>query len=298
VTTRVEKTIEVHVPVRAAYNQWTQFEQFPQFMGGVQQVRQLSDTQLHWVAEIAGVTREWDAAILEQVPDHKVAWAATGGVTNAGAVHFQPAGGDRTLVRLSLEYEPEGLVEKVGDFLNVVEKQAQGDLEKFKQFIESRGVETGAWRGSVSETGAAGTPGVEEASASRGDTGKAGVSGTAGGAGLTTAGAGVAGAAPAGSGNAQVPSGAGSEDVESVTRTRSTIRAFIEDGPRAGETVEVDTQRENAPPKEFLLADEHFGARPADRPVPRPSGAVSIYRLAGPDEERGGYVYKVVRHEG
>jgi uncharacterized membrane protein len=88
VTTRVEKTIEVNVPVRAAYNQWTQFEQFPQFMGGVQQVRQLSDTQLHWVAEIAGVKREWDAAILEQVPDQKVAWAATGGVTNAGAVHF------------------------------------------------------------------------------------------------------------------------------------------------------------------------------------------------------------------
>jgi carbon monoxide dehydrogenase subunit G len=250
VTTRVEKTIEVNVPVRAAYNQWTQFEQFPEFMGGVQQVRQLSDTQLHWVAEIAGVKREWDAAILEQVPDQTVAWAATGGVTNAGAVHFQPAGGDRTLVRLSLEYEPEGLVEKVGDFLNVVEKQAQGDLEKFKQFIESRGVETGGWRGSVNETGAAGTP------------------------------------------------VAGSEGVGSVTRTRSTIRAFLEDGPRAGETVEVDTEREDAPPREFLLADEHFGARPADRPVPRPSGAVSIYRLAGPDKERGGYVYKVVRHEG
>jgi uncharacterized membrane protein len=298
VTTRVEKTIEVNVPVRAAYNQWTQFEQFPEFMGGVQQVRQLSDTLLHWVAEIAGVKREWDAAILEQVPDQKVAWAATGGVTNAGAVHFQPAGAERTLVRLSLEYEPEGLVEKVGDFLNVVERRAQADLERFKQFIESRGVETGAWRGSVNEAGAAGTPGVEEASASRGDTGKAGVSGTVVAAGLAAAGAAVAGAAAARSGDAQVHSEAGDEGLESVNSTRPTVRAILEDGPRAGETVEVDTQREGVPPKEFLLADEHFGVRPADRPVRSPSGAVSIYRLVGPEQERGGYLYKVVRHEG
>jgi carbon monoxide dehydrogenase subunit G len=258
-TTHVEKTIEVDVPVRAAYDQWTQFEQFPEFMGGVQQVQQLSDTLLHWVAEIAGVKREWDAAILEQVPDQKVAWAATGGVTNAGAVHFQPVGAERTLVRLSLEYEPEGLVEKVGDFLNVVEKQAQSDLERFKQFIESRGVETGAWRGSVNEAGAAGTSGSDDA---------------------------------------HLHSGAGDQDRKSATGTRPTIRAVIEDGPRAGETVEIDTEREGAPPKEFLLADEHFGVRPADRPFRSPSGAVSVYRLVGPEQERGGYVYKVVRHEG
>jgi carbon monoxide dehydrogenase subunit G len=259
VTTRVEKSIEVNVPVRVAYNQWTQFEEFPEFMGGVQQVQQLSDTMLHWVAEIAGVKREWDAAILEQVPDQKVAWAATGGVTNAGAVHFRPAGAQRTLVRLSLEYEPEGLVEKVGDFLNVVEKQASADLERFKQFIESRGVETGAWRGSVNEAGTAATPG---------------------------------------SGDRQVHSGAGDQGRESVTSTRPTIRAVIEDGPRAGETIEVDTEREGAPPKEFLLPDEHFGVRPADRPVRRPSGAVSVYRLVGHELERGGYIYKVVHHQG
>jgi carbon monoxide dehydrogenase subunit G len=195
-TTQVEKTVEVDVPIRTAYDQWTQFEDFPQFMGGVQEVRQVSDSLTHWVAQIAGVRREWDAAILEQVPDQKVAWAATSGATNAGAVYFQPLGADRTLVRLSLEYEPEGLVEKVGDFLNVVEKQAEGDLERFKSFIENRGRATNAWRGAVNEAGTVGTPGVESASASRGDSGKAGVSGTAVATGVA-AGAAVAGAAAA-----------------------------------------------------------------------------------------------------
>src|SRR4029450_6546238 len=145
-TTKVEKSIQVDVPLSTVYNQWTQFEEFPHFMGGVKEVRQLGDQRLHWVAEIAGVRREWDAAILEQVPDQKVAWAATTGATNAGAVHFQSLGTTRTLVRLSLEYEPEGLVEKVGDFLNVVEKQAEGDLERLKQFIESRRTRTGRAR--------------------------------------------------------------------------------------------------------------------------------------------------------
>ncbi len=195
--TQVEKTIEVEVPVRTAYDQWTQFEDFPRFMGGVDEVKQVSDMMTHWVAQIAGVRREWDAAILEQVPDTKVAWAATTGATNAGAVYFQSLGGGRTLVRLHLEYEPEGLVEKVGDFLNVIERQAEGDLERFKQFIESRGTATGGWRGAVNEAGTVGSPGVEAASASRGDSGKAGVSGTAVAAGVAAAGAAVAGAAAA-----------------------------------------------------------------------------------------------------
>ena len=171
----VTESVDVAVPVRTAYNQWTQFEEFPRFMGGVQEVRQLDDKRMHWVAEIAGVKREWDATILEQVPDQKVAWAATEGATNAGAVYFQPVGTDRTLVRLSLEYEPEGLVEKAGDALNIVEKRAEADLEKFKAYIESRGAETGAWRGSVDEGADVGTPGVEDAAPSRGDSGKAGV---------------------------------------------------------------------------------------------------------------------------
>jgi uncharacterized membrane protein len=172
VSTKVEKTIDVAVPVSTAYNQWTQFAEFPQFMGGVEEVQQLNDRTLHWIAKIGGVRREWDATILEQTPDQKIAWAATSGATNAGAVYFQPLGPDRTAVRLSLEYEPEGLMEKIGDFMNIVEKQAEKDLEKFKEFIESRGAETGAWRDSVNEPGSAGTPGVEDAATSRGDSGK------------------------------------------------------------------------------------------------------------------------------
>jgi len=191
-TTKVEKSIEVDVPVNTAYNQWTQFEEFPRFMGGVEEVRQLDDRRVHWVAEVGGVKREWDATILEQVPDQKVAWAATEGATNAGAVYFRPVGADRTMVRLVMEYEPEGLVEQVGDKLNIVERRAEADLERFKEFIEGRGAETGGWRGSVNEGGAVGTPGVEAAAQSRGDSGKAGVSGKA------VAGAAAAAAAVAG----------------------------------------------------------------------------------------------------
>src|SRR3712207_4090813 len=173
-TTKVEKSVTVDVPISTAYNQWTQFEEFPQFMGGVQSVEQLDDRRLRWVAEIAGVRREWYADILEQRPDEKVAWAATEGATNAGAVYFIAAGPSRTQVTLELEYEPEGLVEKAGDALNIVERQAQSDLEKFKTFIESRAVESGAWRGEVGAP-AVGTPGVEMTT-SEGDSGKAGIS--------------------------------------------------------------------------------------------------------------------------
>src|SRR5918998_3238492 len=134
-TTKVERSIQVDVPVSTAYNQWTQFEDFPHFMGGVKEVRQLDDRRLHWVAEIAGVRREWEAAIIEQVPDQKVAWAATGGATNAGAVRFRPAGSGATLVYLTLEYEPEGLVEQAGDKLGIVGRQARSDLERFKSLI-------------------------------------------------------------------------------------------------------------------------------------------------------------------
>jgi ribosome-associated toxin RatA of RatAB toxin-antitoxin module len=199
--TRVEKSILVNVPVSTAYNQWTQFEDFPQFMSGVKKVTQLSDDRLEWVAEIAGVRRQWTAKILEQVPDRKVAWAATEGATNAGAVTFEDVGGGQTSVQLSLEYEPEGLLEKVGDKLNIVENQAEGDLDRFKAFIESEGYASGAWRGSVNDGAGVGTPGVTEAAASRGDAGKAGVSGAAVAAGVAGAAAvagGVAAAAAVG----------------------------------------------------------------------------------------------------
>ena len=202
---KVEKSIVVDVPVDTAYNQWTQFEEFPHFMGGISEIRQLDDTRLHWVAEIAGVKRQWEARILEQVPNEKVAWAATEGATNAGAVYFSPAGAGQTTVRLELEYEPEGLVENIGDRIGAVERRVQADLEKFKSFIEDAGYASGAWRGTV--PGAAGTPGVEAAEATRGDSGKAGVSAKAVAAGLTgaaAAAAGVAAAAKAKSGGPDV----------------------------------------------------------------------------------------------
>jgi uncharacterized protein YndB with AHSA1/START domain len=193
-TTKVEKSITVDVPISTAYNQWTQFEEFPQFMGGVQTVEQLDDRRLRWVAEIAGVRREWHADILEQRPDEKIAWAATEGATNAGAVYFIASGPGQTQVTLELEYDPEGLVEKAGDALGLIERQAQSDLERFKTFIEARGAESGSWRGQVGAP-AVGTPGVDLAS-SEGDSGKAGVSPKVAAAGAAAvAAAGVAAAA-------------------------------------------------------------------------------------------------------
>ncbi len=201
-TTRVEKSIAVNVPVSTVYNQWTQFEDFPQFMSGVKQVRQLSDRRLEWVAEIAGVRRRWTAEILEQIPDQKVAWAATEGATNAGAVTFDDLGNGQTMVHLSLEYEPEGVVETIGDKLNVAESQAEKDLDRFKAFIEAEGYASGAWRGTVNEGSRVGTPDVDDADASRGDKGRAGVSGAAvaAGVGVAAATVGAVAAATAGRG--------------------------------------------------------------------------------------------------
>ena len=174
-TTEVERSIRVEVPVRTAYDQWTQFEDFPHFMGGVKEVRQLDDRRLHWIAEIAGVRREWEASVLEQVPDSKVAWAATSGATNAGAVRFEALGPDATMVHLTLEYEPEGLVEQAGDKLGIVERQVTSDLERFKSLVEDQGYASGAWRGEIPGSGV-GIPRVGAAAASEGDSGKAGIS--------------------------------------------------------------------------------------------------------------------------
>lgn len=145
----VMETIEVDVPIRDVYNQWTQFEQFPEFMSGIERVDQLDDTHLHWVASIAGVTREWDATITEQVPDKRIAWANTDGATNAGAVSFDSTGPATTKVTLELDFEPEGIVENVGDKLGIVGGQARADLESFREFITNRGTATGEWRGGV-----------------------------------------------------------------------------------------------------------------------------------------------------
>ena len=150
----IEKSVQVAVPVSTAYDQWTQFESFPQFMEGVESVKQFDDKHLHWKAEIGGVTREWDAEIVDQVPDERITWRAVEGAQNKGTVSFtQDPMGNATQVTLHLEYEPEGAVEKTGDVLKIVDMRAKGDLERFKDFIENRGTETGAWRGEVKPTG-------------------------------------------------------------------------------------------------------------------------------------------------
>ena len=147
--TDTTQTIDVDVPVTVAYNQWTQFESFPQFMDGVDEITQKSDTLTHWKISIAGVKREFDAEITEQHPDERIAWKSVDGTEHAGVVTFHKLEDAKTRVALQIETKPEGLVEKVGDAIGLTNANAKGDLKRFKQFIESRGTETGAWRGDV-----------------------------------------------------------------------------------------------------------------------------------------------------
>jgi uncharacterized membrane protein len=144
-------SIEVEVPVSTAYNQWTQFEEFPRFMASVQEVRQVDDTHLHWRAVVAGKEKEWDAEITEQVPDQRIAWRSTGGVRNSGVVTFERIGENLTRVRLQMDYDPETAGEKVGAAIGGVKLTTRGNLQRFKELIERRGVETGAWRGTVTQ---------------------------------------------------------------------------------------------------------------------------------------------------
>ncbi len=145
---QVKKDIVVNVPVRTAYDQWTQFETFPQFMDGVKEVVQLDEKTLRWRAEIAGKDEEWEAVIVEQRPDAVISWRSTAGAQNAGTVSFEPLDGG-TRVTLHLSYEPKGAAEKTGEVLGMVDRQVDSDLRRFKEFIESRGAPTGAWRGEV-----------------------------------------------------------------------------------------------------------------------------------------------------
>ena len=146
---QIIESIDVDVPVRVAYDQWTQFEEFPQFMEAVEKVEQLDDTTLRWTAKVAGVTKTWEAKITEQTPDQRIAWTSTEGAENAGVVTFHRLDDRKTRVTLQLDVEPEGPVESVGDALGFVERSAKDDLKRFKEFVESRGVATGAWRGEV-----------------------------------------------------------------------------------------------------------------------------------------------------
>jgi uncharacterized membrane protein len=150
---RVEKSIEVNRPLRMVYDQWTQFEEFPRFMEGVEEVHQLDDKTLHWKARIAGKTEEWEAEIVQQMPDQTIAWRHTRGAINSGVVTFTPLDATRCLVSLAIEYDPKGFVEKVGDVLGLVSRRVENDLERFKRFIEERGTETGGWRGEIRPTG-------------------------------------------------------------------------------------------------------------------------------------------------
>jgi uncharacterized membrane protein len=148
---KITKSIEVDVPVSTAYNQWTQFEDFPRFMEGIEHVRQADEKTLEWTAEVAGVERSWRAEIVDQTPDRRIAWTSTSGARNNGVVTFEPLGDNRTRITLDLDVEPEGLVENVGDALGILDRRIEGDLQRFKEFIEARGSETGAWRGEVKE---------------------------------------------------------------------------------------------------------------------------------------------------
>lgn len=146
-----QESIDVDVPVSTAYNQWTQFEDFPKFMDSVREVRQLDDTHLHWRAEVAGKEQEWDAEITEQIPDKRIAWRSIGGVRNAGVVTFHKISDNKTRIMLQMDYDPRSMDEKIGDALGVVKLQTKANLKRFKEMLETRGRETGAWRGSVAQ---------------------------------------------------------------------------------------------------------------------------------------------------
>ena len=148
---RIKKTIEVDCPLTHVYNQWTQFEEFPRFMEGVKEVRQLDDQRLHWRADIGGKEKEWTAKIMEQIPDNRIAWRSESGEYTSGVVSFQARGPDRTCVTLEISYDPKGFVENAGDAIGVVSRRIENDLERFKEFIENRGQETGGWRGTIRE---------------------------------------------------------------------------------------------------------------------------------------------------
>jgi uncharacterized membrane protein len=147
----IVETIEVNVPVRTAYNQWTQFEEFPQFMASVHEIRQLDDKHLHWKANVAGEEKEWDVEITEQIPDKRIAWRSTSGVPNGGVATFHKISDSLTRVTVQMDYQPEGPLEKLGDAFGAVRMELRGNLQKFKEMLEARGKETGGWRGSITQ---------------------------------------------------------------------------------------------------------------------------------------------------
>jgi uncharacterized membrane protein len=148
----IEQSIDVDVPVRTAYNQWTQFEEFPRFMEGVEEIRQIDDTHTHWRTKVAGKEKQFEAVITEQTPDQRIAWTSEAGPEHAGVVTFHRIDDGQTRVMVQMDYEPEGAAEKIGDALGIVKRRVKGDLERFKELIEGRGTESGAWRGEVNQS--------------------------------------------------------------------------------------------------------------------------------------------------
>jgi uncharacterized membrane protein len=149
----VQESIEVDVPLHTAYNQWTLFEEFPRFMEGVEEVTQIDDRHNHWKTKVGGATREFDTEIVDQMPDERIVWRTLGGeVRQRGVVTFQDVDGNHTMVRLALEFEPEGMAEKAADMMNMVDRRVKGDLRRFKDYIEERGMEEGGWRGRITPT--------------------------------------------------------------------------------------------------------------------------------------------------
>ncbi|HEU5128287.1 MAG TPA: SRPBCC family protein [Glycomyces sp.] len=151
----ITESVDVQVPVSTAYNQWTQFETFPAFMEGVEEIRQVDDTHTHWVTKVGGVKREFDATVTEQHPDERVAWKSDGGPTHAGVITFHRLDEDTTRVTAQMDIDPEGFAEKVADKTGVLNRRVKGDMQRFKDFIEQRGHESGAWRGDVPPPGTA-----------------------------------------------------------------------------------------------------------------------------------------------
>lgn len=145
----IEESIEVNAPIETVYNQWTQFEEFPRFMKGIDEVQQLDDQRLHFVATIAGKREEWDAEIFDQIPEQKISWRSISGAQNEGTVFFDKLADGRTLVRAAISFDPDSLLEKFGSAIGIPDSRVKGDLERFKEFIEKRGVETGGWRGEI-----------------------------------------------------------------------------------------------------------------------------------------------------
>ncbi|MFF0792586.1 SRPBCC family protein [Streptomyces spiralis] len=153
----VKETVEVDVPVHTAYNQWTQFEDFPNFMEGVEEITQLDDRHSHWITKIGGVRREFDTEIVDQLPDERVTWRTTSGdVGQKGSVRFQPVDDTHTRVELVMDVEPSGAAEKAADLLGTIDRRVKGDMKRFKRYIEERGTESGAWRGRIKPEDASG----------------------------------------------------------------------------------------------------------------------------------------------